>query len=75
MSCAVVSNTAKTATTGHGSFWHFSCKNHNGLTFFGKSRATKSEAEQALKRHQQRKHGGLIEGAVEPTTGHPKMLC
>jgi ankyrin repeat protein len=58
------------------SFWHFRCKNHNGASFLGKSRVNREAAEQALKRHQERKHGGLIEGAVEPTAeNHPKMLC
>ena len=74
--CMVVLNIIKATTTCHGSFWHFRCANHNGLTFFGKSRTSREAAEQALKRHQKRKHDGLNEGIIEQTTkNHPKKLC
>jgi len=57
------------------SFWHFRCKNHSGATFLGKSRASREAAEQALKRHQERKHGELSEGVIEQTAeNHPKIL-
>jgi hypothetical protein len=48
-------------------FWRYKCE-HESATFFGKSRGTKEEAEQALKKHQQRKHAGETIAAVEQTT-------
>jgi hypothetical protein len=63
----------------NASFWHFRCKsNHNGLTFFGKSRATKEEAEQAEKRHLDRKHAGkatVVSNVEQTAVNHSKMLC
>jgi hypothetical protein len=67
-------NAAAEATTTVG-YWHFRC-NHGSATFFGKSRPTKEEAKQALKRHHDRKHPSETIGAnVEQTTeNHPKRL-
>jgi hypothetical protein len=65
------------AATSPANFWHFRCKSHNVFTFFGKSRISKEEAEQALRRHHEQKHAGetIITGVEQTTENHPKMLC